>query len=421
MSIKALFLISFIIGTLNQNLSAQETKTSPETKAVVTEKLEPAKRVKSESKDSETKSVEPSSTKSVETKSVEPSSTNTVETKTAEKPKPDFILTQFIANDVNFRGISIYGEKLSRRNLNEYQSFSNAWLLSSTVAFQLPLTGLKFIFTANNPVLNRENKDSDQRLQIASGGEDQTQNLNNYLNGSRLKFDAAALKSRKEYNGLRDVFIAQMYYDWETKIGTMRTGFFFLNNHNYPTKFNFGEWVLGLKPAMLKVLSPEINVYYRFTSELGGITNGNIHIRPSIKHDFMKDSFFRITPSLEMGYQAANNNIDRRYGISDFTSKLQFFLGSFFVTLIGVHRPDLYIYDNDRNFTKTGQFSDINPNDGKTVDPSKTVGVQNQLVLNTINNSNTHEVVKQFATRNFQEQNIVQNIFIVNFGYTLKF
>jgi hypothetical protein len=333
----------------------------------------------------------------------------------------DFTVNQFMANDVNFRGTSIFGEKLSRRNLQEYQSFANSWLVSTNVTFNLPLTGLKFIFTSHNSIENRADKDSDLRLQSISGGDDQTAKVNQYLQGGNLNFDPNAVKSRKEHNGLRDVFLSQMLYDWETRLGGFRTGLFLLNNQNYPTKTNVGEWIFGWRLPFANAINPEIISFHRFTSEVNGLNNGNIHLRGTIKHEFVKDDFYKFIPILEVGYQSANNTTDKRVGFTDVTLKLQVFIGNFFLGLNGTHRPNVYMYDNDRNYPKIGAYTNANDNDGKIVDPSKTAGIQNRLVLDSIAQSNTHEVVKQMLTRNFQEQNIVKNIFIVNIGYSVKF
>ncbi len=381
----------------------------------------------------ESEPVKETTTIQPEAKSTEP--TKAVETKSAEA-KPDFAITQFLANDVNFRGNSIYGEKLSRRNQESYKSFSEAWLISTNVTFQLPLPGLKFLFTANTPIENRGNKDSDMRLQTSPGGDDQTSRFNQTMQNGKVSTDTlgnftldpsgktsvdpSAVRIRREQNGLRDVFIGQMYYDWDTKIGGFRTGLFFLNNQNYPSKFNLGEWVLGYKPGVLKFLSPEITTFYRFTSELNGINNANIHTRGSLKYEFFKDQFFRIVPTLEVGYQAANNNIDKRNGFSDVTARLQFFFGNLFVGLNGIHRPNLYLYDNDRAFPKTGAYGDVNAKDGMTVDPSKTASIVDRLALDEIAKLPGRGVA-EYITRNYQQQHIEKNIFIVNIGYSLKF
>lgn len=345
-------------------------------------------------------------------------------TEKSDKPaetKHDFTITQYYANDINFRGLSIYGEKLSRRNQDSYKSFAESWFLSTNVIFHLPLPGLKFLLTSNNPLENRSNKDADLRFQTTPGGDEQVSKFNRAIQSGVLDFDPNALKPRREQNGMRDVFFGQLYYDWETKAGGFRTGMFFLNNQNYPSKFTFGEWVIGYRPSVLKFLNPEITAYYRFSSEANGLNNGNIHTRAIIKHEFFKEEFFRVIPILEAGYQTPNNSIDKRNGISDITARLQFFFGYFLIGLNGTHRPNLYLYDNDRNYPKIGGYNDINPNDGKTVDPSKTSGIANRLVLDTIHQSNTHEAVKQYATRNYQEQHIVKNIFILHIGYSAKF
>lgn len=348
------------------------------------------------------------------------SSEKTKESKEQES-KIDFNLSQYLANDINFRGLSIYGEKLSRRNQESYKSFSDSWFVSTNITFHLPLPGLKFLLTSNNPYENRSNKDADLRFQNTPGGEEQIAKVNRFIQTGVLDFDPNALKPRKEQNGLRDVFFGQLYYDWDTKIGGFKTGLFFLNNQNYPAKFNFGEWVFGFKPDVLKILNPELVFFYRFTSESNGLNNGNVHTRIILKHEFFKEEFFRFTPILESGYQASNNTIDKRNGISDITTRLQFFFGYFLLGLNATHRPNLYLYDNDRNYPKIGGYNDINPEDGRTVDPSRTAGIINKTVLDSISHSNAHEVAKQYATRNYQEQHIVKNIFIIHIGYTAKF
>lgn len=152
--------------------------------------------------------------------------------------------------------------------------------------------------------------------------------------------------------------------------------------------------MIGYRSSVLKFLNPEITAYYRFSSEANGLSNGNIHTRAILKHEFFKEEFFRVIPILEAGYQTPNNSIDKPNGISDITARLQFFFGYFLIGLNGTHRPNLYLYDNDRNYPRIGGHNDVNPNDGKTVDPSKTAGIANRLVLDTIHQSNTHEAGK---------------------------
>lgn len=355
-------------------------------------------------------------------------SSNVEKKEAAPAPKNEFSVTQVMTNDVNFRGTSIFGEKLARRNLQPYESFSNAWAVSSNVAFFLPATGFKLFFTSNNPVENRGNRDTDFRYQTSPGGTDQTStvtrdvgNFINTQNPASITYDPNATKMRREQNGLRDVFIAQLYYDWETKAGGFRTGFFYLSNQNYPTRFNFGEYVLGWKLPFLTYINPAITAYYRFTSEVSGANNANIHLRLSMNHEFFKDEFFRFTPSVEVGYQGPNNTTDRRNGFSDVTTRLQFHLGHLLVAFTDVYRPNTYMYDNDRNYPKTGKYSDINPADGKTVDPSKSAGLINNLVVDQISKINTIDVGKMAITQSYQEQKIVKNIYIVQVGYSAKF
>ncbi|MBE7412473.1 MAG: hypothetical protein HS129_10525 [Leptospiraceae bacterium] len=343
-------------------------------------------------------------------------------------PQNEFDVTQVIANDLNFRGSSVLGEKLARRNLQPYESFSNAWLISSNVAFILPATGFKLFFTSNNPIENRGNRDTDFRYQSSPGGTDQTSTvirdvgrLTDTKDPASITYDPNAVRMRREQNGLRDSFTMQLYYDWETKAGGFRTGMFYLNNQNYPSRFNLGEFVLGWKFPFLKFLNPALTTYYRFTSDTGSAYHANIHFRFTMNHEFNKGEFFRFTPSVEAGYQTANNTTDRRTGATDVTTKLQFNFGHFLISFTDVYRPDTYMYDNDRTYPKIGKYSDINPADGRTVDPSKSVGLINNLVLDQISKLNTIDVGKMALTQSYQEQKIVKHIYIVQIGYNKKF
>ena len=339
----------------------------------------------------------------------------------AEPPKEVITITQYTANDINFRGSSIFGDKLSRRNLTPYSSFAQSWFLSTNVKFDLPVNGLKLYMTSHNPLENRSDRDTDFKFQASPGGTDETSRLNSFLSTGNLSFDPNSVKFRKEHNGLRDVFVAQIYYEWTNFAGGFKTGFFILSNQNYPTKFNMYEYVFGWEIPFLKIIHPEWTTFYRLSSELNGLNNGNIHSRLSFKHEFFKESIFKFTPALEAGYQAPNNSTDRRVGVSDVTLKLQFSFHSLFLNLFDAYRPNTYMYDNDRYFPKTGVFSDINPNDGRTVDPSKTVGISNKPTIDAMESLPMHEVMKAAVIRNYQEQKIPKHVFIVQFGYTKKF
>lgn len=345
----------------------------------------------------------------------------TKDTVPAETPKEVLTVTQYTANDINFRGSNIFGDKLSRRNLQPYSSFAQSWFLSTNVKFDLPVNGLKLYMTSHNPLENRSDRDTDFRFQSSPGGTDETSRLNSFLSTGNLTFDPNAVKFRKEHNGLRDVFVAQIYYEWTNFAGGFKTGFFILSNQNYPTKFNMYEYVFGWEIPLLKVIHPEWTTYYRLSSELNGLNNGNIHSRLSFKHEFFKESILKFTPALEAGYQAPNNSTDRRVGVSDVTLKLQFSLKSLFLNLIDAYRPNMYMYDNDRYFPKTGVFSDINPNDGRTVDPSKTAGAGNKTAIDGIEGLPVYEVIKSAMVRDYQEQKIPKHVFIVQIGYNIKF
>ena len=123
------------------------------------------------------------------------------QTGNSDKPtetKHDFTITQYYANDINFRGLSIYGEKLSRRNQESYKSFAESWFLSTNVIFHLPLPGLKFLLTSNNPLENRSNKDADLRFQTTPGGDEQVSKFNRAIQSGVFDYDPNALILRMQ-------------------------------------------------------------------------------------------------------------------------------------------------------------------------------------------------------------------------------
>lgn len=335
--------------------------------------------------------------------------------------------SQSMNNDANIRGASIFGERLNRRDNTPYNSFAQAWVLATAVQVLAPLKGLRMQLISANAVSHRNNVDSDGRLfQNGPGGEDVTNKSLNDLQSGKLTFDPNQTKRHPERNGLKDFIIGGIYYDWEMgSFGGFTTGLFYVNNTDPYRKNTFTEINMAWKlPFFRELLSPTLNIFNRISSEtstFNNLNNGSTYLSFGGNHDFRKKEYFRFSISSQLGYQYNNNNTDRRSGFSDLSSKIQFFLGQYFLALNHVYRPDVYLWDTDRNFPKIGTYGDINANDGKTVDPSKVNGPLNQFVADQIKANSPNDIVARALTENYQQQKIVRNIFFISFGYTLIF
>lgn len=344
--------------------------------------------------------------------------------------------TQFMWNDVPFRGYSVLGERLSRRNNQSYSSFYNAWSLVSGLSLTTPLEGLTINMNVYNPTVARQRKDSDYYFQTKPGDTtDYTPQVNQTLNSGRLQYNAFLIQPRKEDNKLRDIFDTLILYKWQTALGKITTGFYFANNVNI-TPITLGELVVGVEFPFLEFLSPTYTAYHRFSSEAGGGGNSTSNHRFSIGHEFFKDKMVSITTSLSAGYQNMNNNKDMINAVSDISPSIKIKIKNFFISLTDMYRPDTSMYDVDPG---NGMVTDTNRNDGKTIDPSKIYGPQNQFVLGQINTgvnqmniSNNNiltsddaghlkQLIKNALYNNYQQQKIIQHNFRMQIGYSIKF
>lgn len=335
--------------------------------------------------------------------------------------------SQSMNNDANIRGSSIFGERFSRRDNLAYNSFAQAWAVATAVQILTPLKGFRINMISANPVTHRTNVDSDGRLfQNGPGADDQTNKSLNDLQSGKLTFDPNQNKSHPERNGLKDFFIGGLYYDWEMgPFGGFTTGFFYVNTLDPYRKNTFTEINFAWKfPFLREILNPTLNVYNRISSEtstVNNLNNGSNYVSLGVGHDFLKDQFFRFSLNSQVGYQYNNNNVDRRSGFSDVSSKVQFYLGKYFLALNHVYRPDLALWDTDRYFPRTGTYGDINANDGKTVNPSKVNGPYNQFISDQIKLNSPNDVVARAFTESYQQQKIVRHIFFISLGYTMIF
>ncbi|TGM53418.1 hypothetical protein [Leptospira adleri] len=340
----------------------------------------------------------------------------------ATDKKPEFGFSQTVANDVYVLGSSLFGEKLSRRNNESYDTFSQGLVLGTFVNFFTPIPGFRMNLIMANPLIGRSNTDNDFFYQSSPGGVDETNKVIQSLQSGQLTYDPNHIKQRKENNGLRDYFIGQILYEWNTSIGQFFTGFLIVNSANYPSNASLFNYTLGWKPGFLEYLKPELVSNYRISSETAGLNQGNSHHRAAISHEYELTKDFKFVPGMQVGYQYFNNNTDRRSGVTDITAKLQLNFKEMNVSVSDVYRPDLYLFDNDRVFPKpTGVQADNNADDGKVTDPSKIHGTLNQTVASAIQSLPLDTTSKNYLLNSYQQQHIAKHHIVINLGYVTKF
>jgi len=203
------------------------------------------------------------------------------------------------------------------------------------------------------------------------------------------------------------------------------------NNKNSITRLSWHEYFIFWKLPILKSIEPTISLFTQYSTDNSGYMAGKNYISFSIGHEFRKDKFFRIQPTLNIGYAAANNLIDNRNGIQDITGSWTFYFGDFFTRIVGIYRPDLYIWDTNNAFGYAGG----DPNrahwnrtseDGLVANPARMYGADNSLVLNAIEglttgNASTDSIAKLYLREKFTLQKIPQVLLYYSFGVTKTF
>jgi hypothetical protein len=332
------------------------------------------------------------------------------------------VLTQYMANENNFRGISVYGDRLARRNNTEYKSVPDAWFLTTELAFN---TGDKR-FSTNmmffNPTVGRTNRDNDYYYQDRPGGIDQTSTVVHSLNTGSLLYDPNQIKKRPEKNALGDSALGEFYFNWENRAGSFSTGLYVLINVGDNSRFATSDYAFIWRTAFLKYINPTIATYYKFTSEFNGYGTGSVYSNLSFSHPFEISENVSITPATHIGYQYVNDYDLQRRGISDVNTSLKLSFWGFFVKGIHIYRPDTYLWDNAIFNPQTGvTYSDNNQNDQRITDPSKRYGLENQINIDTIRNLPIDGDLRQKLIYRYQQQDFVKNTFVVQIGYSMKF
>lgn len=331
-------------------------------------------------------------------------------------------ITQYAANENNFRGISVYGDRFARRNNTEYKSIPDAWFLTTELAFN---TGDKK-FSSNmlffNPIVGRTNRDNDYYYQDKPGGDNQTQTVAHSLSTGSLGYDPNHIKKRAEKNALGDSALGEFYFNWENRAGSFSTGLYVLINVGDNSRFATSDYAFIWRTAFLKYINPTISTFYKFTSEFSGYGTGSVYSNLSFSHNFLVTENFQITPATHIGYQYVNDYALQRRGISDINTSLKLSFLGFFVKGIHIYRPDTYLWDNAIFNPQTGvMISDNNQNDQRITDPSKRYGLENQINIDAIKNLPIDGDLRQKLVYRYQQQDFVKNTFVIQIGYTMKF
>lgn len=339
-----------------------------------------------------------------------------------KKPDPPkMVITQMWGNEAMFQGVSLFGDRLARRNGDSYQSVSQAYNVMTFVAFTGLPKGFEMDIAAANPLTARTNTDRDGWFQNTPGGVSQNQTVINSYNSGTLGFDPNATKRRDENNKLIDYFFTRFHYNHETKaFGTFGIGAITIHTADPTYMMRFLYAVSWKAPqSVLPYLNPNVIAYTYMLNEAAGAFQGNSNIRFNIFHKYDITNDFAITPSLTVGYLNANNNINREKGVGDVTTNVKFSYLDYFLNLNYVRRSNT-LFDNGIFFPGQGVYTGVN-GDGMVADPSRINGAQNYLTTTQLAQNVSDPFARKYLIDNYQNQKVIRDIFYVNIGYTLKF
>ncbi|WP_246052045.1 hypothetical protein [Leptospira idonii] len=424
------------------------------------------------------------------------------DTKEKQEPSSDkkemiVEFTSEIVTDFLWRGNSLAGESLKRRNGDSYESFTYAPAFQPTVDFFSHDRKFQLQLFGNFQLNQREDRDSDKRLfQSGSGGvgpsylgEDKSNwdPHNQDLCAQTLQSGAMGMGGNlaecgsrvpgkdvapyKEPNGMKrsdGLFVVFTYHFDATKFGQFSGGIWFYNtfhkspsfllpsgtqtanpyaaggtgfpygpntmnanNRNAITRLTWHEYFIVWKLPFLRSLSPTLSYFTQYSTENGGYMTGRNYVSFQMNHEFRKEKFFRIQPSVNVGYAMGNNALDNRSGIQDITSSVTFHFGQFFLKAVNIYRPDLYLWDSNNYYGFAGGDPgraswNRTSEDGLVPNPNKMYGPVNSYILNTIDsfqsgNPALDSVAKIWAREKFTLQKIPQFLFYFSIGYTATF
>ncbi len=386
-----------------------------------------------------------------------------IEEREKEAPAVQIDVTHEIVNDFVWRGQSFTGDFLSRRDNVPYSNFAEAYTYVP-VARISHNSGFYFELESNLALKGRADRDSDQRLQAfpGAGQIDSNRYLQHYLNdnslpdsqGNSLFFDRTnnvygdkcnltlpenpftnpctvdptKIRPYAEKNGMArtDGLFTTFAYEMNAgKFGTFTAGSWWYFKKDRSNKYTWNEFFLWWElPWLKEILNPTLQTFTQTSYDVGG-GNGNQYTSFSLSHTFFYEKPISLEWTSSAGYIYVNNNISQKSGFNDVTTNFKFQWKDYFLSLNHVFRPEISLYDNNRNFFTTSNTSSLVTNlserDGRTIDPSKLYGITNEIVYESINQTNAGEAVKVWSRDQYQSQKIPQHLFWIGIGLNQNF
>lgn len=386
-----------------------------------------------------------------------------IEEEEKEKSSVTIDVSHEIVNDYVWRGQSFTGDFLSRRDNLPYSSFAQAYTYVP-IARVTHTSGFYFELEANLAMKGRADRDSDQRLQAFPGGGqiDSNRFINRYVSENylpdaqgnslfydrtnnvysdkcnlslpenpftnRCAVDPTKIRPYAEKNGMArtDGLFTTFAYEMDAgKFGTFTAGTWWYFKKDRSSKYTWNEFFIWWElPWFKELLNPTLQTFTQTSYDVGG-GYGNQYTSFSLSHTFFSDKPVSLEWTSSAGYVYVNNNVSKKSGVNDITTNFKFLWKDYFLSFNHAYRPDIDLYDNNRNFfttsDTTGLVTNLSERDGRTADPSKLYGASNDFVYTAINQANIGEAVKVFARDQYQSQMIPRHLFWIGIGVNQTF
>jgi len=354
-----------------------------------------------------------------------------------------------------FRGVDVFENKFVQEK-KSISGFNLAPAIQPSITFNFT-EGWSFNIWSSFALTNRQDKDTDQILQILQTPDEEPNTLilasavasayngfisgnllgtpvpfsnvenavQNYISGigeNIIKVENSAPAFYKEPNGLRrlDEVDLTLSYSFDTKLGNMTGGIvtYILPN---TTKGVTGtdqstELFVGYSPKALPNLSITLYVETNLDGYEGATFTNISYSIPLIESQNMTLSF-----DPELGYQTQDNLQGIKYVSLPFTLAM----GSLKFMFVGIYRPDTRFYDSDPykgDAVKLLGLSTIS--DGLIPDPAKNTGILNSIINGYISNEIQTALTAAgypFTYTYTPTQSIPKFIYYFSIGYSITF
>ena len=323
----------------------------------------------------------------------------------------------------------------ARQKGEQYSANSGAWTLQPSVTWIAPTGGFFVNIWGSFALEGREDVDSDQRIQTGPGGAF-VGNSSWFDPGLSAAIAAAGPNANTapisaytalpgmypEQNGTRrvDELDVTIGYEMDSTIGVIGFGLIHYAYSSPLVKSNYGnlngyygnEAYVTYSPAFLRQLT------FSYYSELTNIWQ-------YIQIGYADTYGINDALSLDYGISAAYSIYDQVHGMNDVTATLgvsyQVGNGSFMISYNASYRPELklyeWLYDGDAyNSLPVWVDGGSTGLDGRVSDPSRTQGIVNDYIINTV----TTQIQNQTGNANYTytpRMKIPRFVHYVKFGY----